>query len=728
MPKVSICSQVLNNSDKLKIMVKSVIDQTFKDWELVIVDDGSTEDIKSVIDAFNDSRIRLIRLDQNVGVPAGINIAMKNATGEYLGLLAADEFISPDKLEKQLDFMQKHPGVDCVWGLPGSGEMGLRPEWEQYFLRAHNRSNEAWMKTLLELDNVPIGGASLLIKHDVMKKLDYMDEKVTIFSDHQMYCKFFSMGFVGVVLPFRWADEIGGRQPDHLLKDSVRFKNQHKSKEEYEYVKSKYQIIPPPVKGKVTIGIPCFNHAKYLPDAVNSALNQTYEDLEILILNDGGTDNFTDVVHRFNDSRIKVMAFPENMGVWEAQNQMAFRAEGLFYVPLAADDTIDPTFVERCLAEFEKDPWLEMVATQTDFMKEDKTPYNDPSNPLVSIAKAQNLPREEMLAALYPGNRYFGAGMYRTKVLSDLGGWEKEYKVIADYQMYLKILQRYRIHVIEEPLTHTRVDGKNNSLLSPERAAELPSLYHNARKPFFRQRMKVVIATPFYELKGFSPYISSLTETCRLMTAHGIDWRFMELSGDSYVHRARNTMCDTFLMDPEATDLFFIDSDMSWNPEAVIKMLILPHPVLGGSYPVKNSWENWTSIPKMLEEDGKNHYIGQVLPDGSALIEANVLAGGFLRIKRAALEAYREHYKDLWYLEPSSSPTDPGKKFTAFFAAESSEHKFYGEDHMFSKRMREMGIKMFIFPDVDITHWGYKNFSGNFHKFLKPKDSPQKAA
>jgi hypothetical protein len=56
--------------------------------------------------------------------------------------------------------------------------------------------------------------------------------------------------------------------------------------------------------------------------------------------------------------------------------------------------------------------------------------------------------------------------------------------------------------------------------------------------------MKVVIATPFYEVKAFSPYIVSLMATMRLLTAVGIDWDFREISGDSYVHRARNTICD----------------------------------------------------------------------------------------------------------------------------------------------------------------------------------------
>jgi glycosyltransferase involved in cell wall biosynthesis len=718
MPKVSICSQVLNSSEGLKVMIASVVAQTFKDWELVIVDDGSTEDLKAVVDAFNDSRIRLIRLDQNVGVPAGVNIAMKEAHGEYIGLLAADEFITPDKLEVQVEYLDSHKGVDCVWGLPGKGEFGRRPEWEQSMLRAHNRSNEAWLKTLLNLENVPIGGASLLMRAEVMRSLGYMDESLTLFSDHELYCRFFEK-HVGVVLPYRWADEQA--TPGVQLRE----KSAPKAEAELAYVRSKHQIPMPAVNGKVSIGMPCFNDSKFLPDAVAAVMAQTHQDWELMILNDGGTDAFEAVVQQFNDPRIKVLAFKENMGMWEAQNQMAFRASGDFYVPLAADDVIEPTFLARCLAEFAKNPWLEFVASQTDFMKEDKSPFNDAANPMMRIPKAPNTSREQLLMTLHGGNVYFGAGMYRTRAVSDVGGWEKQYKVIADYQMYLKLLQRERIQVIEEPLTHTRVHGKNASLLDPAKAKELPWLYHAAKKPYYRQLMRVVIATPFYELKGFSPYIESLLATARLLAANGIDYRFMALSGDSYVHRARNTMCDAFLEDPDATDLFFIDSDMSWNPEAFVRMCLLPDLVIGGSYPVKNCWEAWTSLPHWQEENGQNVLKGRELGDGSALIEAFVLAGGFLRIKREALEMFRKHYPDLWYREATSSPDDPEKRFTQFFGAESIDHRFFGEDHMFSKKLRDMGVKMFIYPNVDITHWGYQRFPGNFDQYLKGKAKEQ---
>ena len=720
--RVSICTQVLNQTELLRGMIESVIAQTFREWELLIVDDGSAEDVKSVVESFNDRRIRYFRHPQRLGIPFGVNFAMRVSAGEYIGLLAADERIHPEKLAQQVAYMDAHAGVDAVWGLPGNGDMGERTVLEQNMLRAHNRSGEAWLRTLVNLENVPIGAASMLMRNRVMKSLGGMDEKLTIFSDHELYCRFFEAGHVGVVLPYRWAVDSGPRE------DSVRSQNNDKAQAELAYVREKHPAIPPKVSGSVTVGIPSFNHAHYLPKAVEAVLAQTHPVDEIILLDDGSTDDWKTVVQQFTDPRIKLIAFPENMGVWEAQNQMAFRADGDFYVPLSADDLIEPAFIEKCLAEFKADPWLEFVATQTDFIAEDGSPFNDASNPMTNIPKVQKRGRAEWLQALHGGNHYFGAGMYRTRVLSDLGGWRKQFKVIADYEMYLRLLQRENIGVVEEILTHTRVDGKNHSLLDKERAAELPRLYFEARKDNFMKLMRVVIATPFYELKGFSPYIVSLVETIRLLGMVGIDWRFMELSGDSYVHRARNNMCDQFLADPDATDLFFIDSDMAWNPEAFVKMCLLPDPIIGGSYPVKNGWDHWTSMPKMHEEDGMHHYRGRELGDGTALLEANVLAGGFLRIKRHVLEEFRKRKPDLWYMEPSTDPNDPNKKFTQFFAAEKIDGTFYGEDHWFSKHIRDLGINMMIYPNATISHYGVKGWTGNLDQFLKEKKNLSKTA
>ena len=195
-PKVSVISQVYNQSAWMKEMIQSVIDQSFRNWEHIIVDDGSTEDLKAVVDSFKDDRIRLIRFDTNKGVPFGMNHAFAQARGKYICMIAADEIFYKEKLKEQARYLDDNQVVDCCWGMPERGPLGPRPEWEQYQLRAHNRSNEQWLRTLLNRENVPLGGVGLMMRRSVLEELGYFEEGLKIFSDHELFCRFFPFGAV----------------------------------------------------------------------------------------------------------------------------------------------------------------------------------------------------------------------------------------------------------------------------------------------------------------------------------------------------------------------------------------------------------------------------------------------------------------------------------------------------------------------------------------------------
>jgi len=286
------------------------------------------------------------------------------------------------------------------------------------------------------------------------------------------------------------------------------------------------------------------------------------------------------------------------------------------------------------------------------------------------------------------------------------------------------LLQRGNIRVIEEPLTHTRMHDSNLSNLTVNKTKKsLSELYRLAKTPYYAPRMKVIIATPFYEMKGWSPYISSLVSTIKLLTMLGIEHEFWELAGDSYVARARNTLCTKFLADAEATDLFFIDSDMTWGAEAFVRMLLLPEQIVGAAYPAKNMWETWTSHPQLKEENGHVHPVGRMLQDGSALLAADTVATGFMRIKRSALEQFRDHYPAMRYKEPGADQANPDREYIEFFATRIDNGLWYGEDRMFCKMWKDMGQEMFIYPNVTISHFGVKGWSGNYDQFLrKQKD------
>lgn len=115
-PKVSVVIGSYNCEKFIRDTVQSVIDQTFQDWELIIVDDCSTDSTCNKIKEIKDDRIKLIRLNNNSGLPAvPRNVGMRNARGEYIAFLDHDDLWLPNKLQKQVDLLEQDNDTFLVY-------------------------------------------------------------------------------------------------------------------------------------------------------------------------------------------------------------------------------------------------------------------------------------------------------------------------------------------------------------------------------------------------------------------------------------------------------------------------------------------------------------------------------------------------------------------------------------------------------------------------------------
>jgi hypothetical protein len=155
---------------------------------------------------------------------------------------------------------------------------------------------------------------------------------------------------------------------------------------------------------------------------------------------------------------------------------------------------------------------------------------------------------------------------------------------------------------------------------------------------------------------------------------------------------------------------------------------MLPEPIVMGSYPQKNAWTVWTAAPALREENGKMFPMGRFLQDGSAVIKAQYLAGGFLRIKRAALQEYKDKYPEYVYYDPGADPGQPDRLYTEFFTCERKKNADgvplrWGEDRVFGQRMEAIGIESWIYPNVHFGHYGIKGWTGNYDQYLRNGDN-----
>ncbi|MGH9161335.1 MAG: glycosyltransferase family 2 protein [Vicinamibacteraceae bacterium] len=113
---VSAVMPTYNAAPYLKDAIDSVVSQTFSDWELIVVDDGSQDDTPAVLAAYRDPRIRVLRLPENRGRGAARNAGLAIATGRYVAVCDSDDISLPQRFARQVAFLDAHPEVDVVSG------------------------------------------------------------------------------------------------------------------------------------------------------------------------------------------------------------------------------------------------------------------------------------------------------------------------------------------------------------------------------------------------------------------------------------------------------------------------------------------------------------------------------------------------------------------------------------------------------------------------------------
>ena len=116
-PKISVVLPTYNGAATLADAVRSILNQTFQDMELIVVDDASSQDINAVLEEFKgDEKLRYIRNDSNIGLAASINAGVAAAKGRYIARMDDDDFSVSIRLETQLEFLDAHTDVDVVGG------------------------------------------------------------------------------------------------------------------------------------------------------------------------------------------------------------------------------------------------------------------------------------------------------------------------------------------------------------------------------------------------------------------------------------------------------------------------------------------------------------------------------------------------------------------------------------------------------------------------------------
>lgn len=149
-PLVTVLMPNHNGGRFIRASIQSVLQQTMKNYEFLIVEDASTDQSREIIDSFNDSRIRVIQFEQNEHICVALNAGLKEAKGKYIARIDSDDCWKPDKLEKQITYMESNPlcGASFTWvDVVDEDDRVLSAEESSFvdLFRVENKTREQWI-------------------------------------------------------------------------------------------------------------------------------------------------------------------------------------------------------------------------------------------------------------------------------------------------------------------------------------------------------------------------------------------------------------------------------------------------------------------------------------------------------------------------------------------------------------------------------------------------------
>lgn len=196
-PKVSICIPNYNYGRFIGDAIQSALEQTYKNFELIIVDNCSTDNSEEVIKSFSDPRIRFYKNDRNIGGIRNWNRCLSLARGEYITLLHADDKITPNSIEKRVEILDRNPNVGLVYSscIYIDGKGAVTGEFRPYDSDRIVRGEDEFKRSVLK-NNISV--PTVMVRKKCYEALGDFSEEITYCPDWEMWLKIalnYDLGF-----------------------------------------------------------------------------------------------------------------------------------------------------------------------------------------------------------------------------------------------------------------------------------------------------------------------------------------------------------------------------------------------------------------------------------------------------------------------------------------------------------------------------------------------------
>ena len=242
-----------------------------------------------------------------------------------------------------------------------------------------------------------------------------------------------------------------------------------------------------------------------------------------------------------------------------------------------------------------------------------------------------------------------------------------------------------------------------------------------------------MFALPCYDNQLTEPFFMSMLKTAIAFKEIGLKFSISTIS-DSLINRARNQLVAKFMANPMFTHLIFIDVDISFNHEDILKLLWHDKEIITGAYPIKDI--NWDKVsthaknnvdPKKLLEKSIRFVVNpvrigenQIRVDNGA-VSVYDAGTGFMVIKRSAFEKMFAEHPELKYADDTGTLVGEEKEnayalFNSYVDRETK--RFLSEDYGFCRYWQDMGNEIWVDPSIELGHLGRMKYTGKLIDFL----------
>jgi glycosyltransferase involved in cell wall biosynthesis len=183
---ITIILPVYNGAETLERAIDSILNQTYQNWRLIIIDDGSTDNSLQILHKYNDARINVISGKLHLGIAKRLNQAIEMCRTKYIARMDADDVAYPERLEKQIAFLQANPDIDLVGTSVRLIDKKGRPIGKRIFPKSHSQIIAyPWLNTILIIHPTWCGRAEWFRKWQYRNFKNTEDQELLFRSRHQ---------------------------------------------------------------------------------------------------------------------------------------------------------------------------------------------------------------------------------------------------------------------------------------------------------------------------------------------------------------------------------------------------------------------------------------------------------------------------------------------------------------------------------------------------------------